>query len=372
MTESRSLWDAPRKGPASTQWILGGSIWFGVALFDATQNVFVMRAEGMHHAWVRLFVFQFLSWLIWALATPIILLLDRRHPPFRARSLVVWLPHLLMCALIGLASASWTALLDVLIDPWASTQAPAPFIEIWFDKFFGGMLSFVILYAVILAVGRVLDSRERLALQQAETARLNGQLAKADLDALRRQIEPHFLFNALNGIAGLVREKRNDAAVGMIAAVSDLLRRVLDDSDRHLVSLGEEMEFLQKYFDVQKMRFGERLELSVDVPERLHSARVPSLILQPIAENAFKHGLARRVQGGAIRVAASQAAGMLTLSIYNDGPGLPTDSEGIETGVGFSNAGERLKSLYGERFGLTMRNCGEGVEVLLTVPLTEG
>ncbi len=124
----------------------------------------------------------------------------------------------------------------------------------------------MVLYTAILAVSYVLDSKSRLAYQQTETARLNEQLSKAQLDALRRQIEPHFLFNSLNAIAGLVREKNNDAAVKMIAGLSDFLRRLLEDSTRQQVPLGEEVEFAQKYLDIQKVRFVERLQFSVDVP----------------------------------------------------------------------------------------------------------
>src|ERR1700750_8054 len=111
----------------------------------------------------------------------------------------------------------------------------------------------------------------RLAYQQTETARLNEQLTRAQLDALRRQIEPHFLFNTLNAIAGLVRENRDDAAVGMIAGLSELLRRVLDTSGQQEVSLGEEMEFLETYLDIQKTRFAERLRLRMNVPKEFHS-----------------------------------------------------------------------------------------------------
>jgi LytS/YehU family sensor histidine kinase len=215
----------------------------------------------------------------------------------------------------------------------------------------------------------MLDSRERLSLQQTETARLNEQLSKAQLNALRRQIEPHFLFNTLNAIAGLVREKRNDAAVGMIAGLSDFLRRVVEDSDRQQVPLAEELEFAQKYLDIQKVRFAERLQVSVDVPRELFSAQVPTLILQPMVENAVKHGIAKRVQGGAIRIAAFRSNGRLTLSVYNDGPSLPAGWEKTPSGVGISNVRTRLQTLYGDEFELSMRNQSPGgVEVSVSVP----
>src|SRR6266566_2203519 len=273
----------------SQRWIWIASIWFGFALVDAMDTVLVMRGEGMYHAWAKLFVTTMLSWLPWALSTAFVLRLGRRFPPVKLRPLVTWVAHLGACAAIGLIFSAWTMWLNVLFNPYAYTSAPGPFAHLWFDKFYNGILTFLVLYAAIVAVSYVLDSRERLALQRTETARLNELLSKAQLDALRRQIEPHFLFNTLNAVAGLVREGRNDAAVDMIAGLSDLPRRVVDASDQQEVSLGEEMEFLETYLDIQRMRFADRLQLKVAVPREFLSARVPSLILQPMVENAIEH-----------------------------------------------------------------------------------
>jgi two-component system LytT family sensor kinase len=356
----------------SPRWFWIALIWSGVGLFDASQNVFVMRAEGMHHAWVYLFVTLLLSWLPWALATPLVLRLGRRYPLSQWRRLSVWGAHLAACATIGLFSAAWIASLEELLNPWALSPGPDPFVQLWWHKFLNGLLGYLFLYGTILLVSYMLDSRSRLALQQTEAARLNEQLSKAQLNALRRQIEPHFLFNTLNAIAGLVREKRNDAAVSMIAGLSDFLRRVLEDSDRQQVPLQEELEFAQKYLDIQKVRFADRLQLSVDVPSDLFPAQVPSLILQPMVENAVKHGIAKRVQGGAIRIAACRSNGMLTLSVYNDGPALPAEWEELSPGIGLSNVRTRLQSLYGDLFKLSMRNREPGgVEVTLSVPFEE-
>ncbi|HTF42566.1 MAG TPA: histidine kinase [Terriglobales bacterium] len=355
--------------PRSLPRIWIASIWSGLALFDATQTVLVMRAEGMHHAWVKLFVTTALSWLPWALATTLVLRLGRRFPPVQLRPLLTWPAHLAACAAIGLIFAAWTAWLDVLLNPYANSSASRAFAAIWLDRFYNGLLAFLVLYAAILTIGFVLDSRDRMAFQQTETARLNEQLAKAQLDALRRQIEPHFLFNTLNAVSGLVRERSNDAAVNMIAELSSFLRRVLDDSTRQQVPLGEEMEFAQKYLDIQKVRFAERLQLSVDVPRELYPAQVPSLILQPMVENAVKHGIAKRTQGGAIRIAASHSNGMLTVSVCNDGPSLPADWEMVATGIGIANVRTRLQSLYGDAFELSMRNQDAGgVVVSVSLP----
>jgi two-component system LytT family sensor kinase len=351
------------------RWIWIASIWFGFGLVDAMQTVFVMRAEGMHHAWMKLFVMTLLSWLPWALATTFVMRLARRFPPVKLRPFATWFAHFAGCASIGLIFAAWATWLDLLLNPYVYTSIRGPFAHLWFDRFYNGILSFLVFYTAILAVSYVLDSRARLAYQQTETARLNEQLTKAQLNALRRQIEPHFLFNTLNAVAGLVREGRNDAAVSMIAGLSDFLRRVLEDSTRQQVPLGEEMEFAQKYLDIQKVRFVERLQLSVDVPRELLLAQVPPLILQPMVENAIKHGIAKRAQGGAIRIAAFRSNGMLTLSVYNDGPSLPASSEEARSGIGISNMRTRLQSLYGNKFELNMRNQNPGgVEVSVSVP----
>jgi two-component system, LytTR family, sensor kinase len=351
------------------RWIWIASVWLGFGLVDAMQTILVMRAEGMHHAWTKLFVTTVISWLPWALATAFVMRLGRQFPPVRLRPFATWPAHLAACASIGLIFAAWGAWLDLAFNPYGYNAIRRPFAPLWFDRFDNGILSYLVLYTAILALGYVLDSRDRIAYQQTETARLNEQLSKAQLDALRHQIEPHFLFNSLNAVAGLVREGRNDDAVSTIAGLSDFLRRVLEDSTRQQVPLSEEMEFAQKYLDIQKVRFVERLQLSVDVPKELLRAQVPPLILQPIVENAIKHGIAKRAQGGAIRIVASRYDGMLTLSIYNDGPSLPANGEKARSGIGLSNMRTRLQSLYGDDFALSLQNHEpDGVEVSLSVP----
>ena len=364
--------DASQANSQSSRWFWIAAIWSGLGLFDATQNVLVMRAEGMHHAWTHLFVYLLFGQLPWALATPLVLRLGRQFPLAQWRRVSNWGIHLAACATIGFVSAVWNATQEELLNPWANASGRGPFTELWSQKFYNGLLSYVLLYGAILLVSHALDSREQLARQRTESALLNEQLSKAQLNALRRQIEPHFLFNTLNAIAGLVRENRNDGAVTMIAGLSDFLRRVLEDSNRQHVPLGEELEFALKYLDIQKIRFGERLQVSVSVPRELLPVPVPSLILQPMVENAIKHGIAKRVQGGAVRIAALRTNGTLTLSVYNDGPSLPQDWKKTHSGIGIANVQTRLQGLYGHAFELSMRNQEPGgVEVSLSVPWKE-
>lgn len=325
----------------------------------------------MHHAWVHLFFTILLGWLPWALATPVVLDLGRRYPPAEWKRPATWAVHLSACAAIGALYGAWRALLQILWNPWLNPGGPKPFLADWSSQFFSGLLAYLILYSTILAFSVMLESRERLAQQQTEAARLSEQLSRAQLSALRRQIEPHFLFNTLNAIAGLIRDHRNDAAISMIAGLSDFLRRVLEESNRQEVPLAEEMDFLQKYLDIQKVRFADRLALRVDVPEELLVAQVPSLILQPMVENAVKHGIAKRAQGGTIRIRASRLDTMLTVSIFNDGPNLPLDWEKSRTGIGISNVRTRLQRLYGDAFDLRLENQDSGVEVSMSVPFRE-
>jgi two-component system LytT family sensor kinase len=359
----------PPPKPARWAWIV--SIWSGIALFSAVQYVLVIRAEGMHHSWSRLFLTLMLSWLVWVLATPLVLRLGRRYAPVRLKPLSTWLIHVTAFTFIGLVSAAWETLLLQALNPMLKSPPPGPFRTVWIETLCNECVLYVSLYAALLAISYILESKERLIRQQIETARLNEQFSKAQLDALRRQIEPHFLFNALHAIAGLVREQRNDAAVSMIAGLSEILRKVVDASDRHEVPLGEEVQFLQKYLDIQKVRFADRLQVSVEIPPELSEAPVPSLLLQPIVENAIKHGIGQNARGGCIRVSAVRANGFLTLRVYNDGSHLSADPANGKSGVGIANLRSRLRAMYGDAFELSLRNQAAGVEAVVSVPFRE-
>ncbi len=355
-----------------TKWWLGNlSLWIGLGLLDATQSVFIMRSEGMHHAWVALFVTILLSFLPWAPATPVVLMLGQRFPPSGLRPRSKWFVHLAAFAAIALVCTAWVATLQSLLNPWATSPSPELFSRLVVDRFYSTLFQSLFLYAAIVAFGRALDSRDKLVRQEMETARLNEQLSKTQLSALRNQIEPHFLFNALNAVAGLVRQGRSESAVSAIAGLSDCLRRVLDDSHRQRTSLGEEVMFLHKYLDIQKVRFAEALEVSLDVPQELVDAQIPTLLLQGIVENAIKHGIAKRVRGGMIRIGASRNDGKLVLSVYNDGPPIPSDWRNGQPGIGIPNSIARLRGLYGDEFAFDIRSePPNGVKVSVSLPFT--
>jgi LytS/YehU family sensor histidine kinase len=347
-------------------------MWCAGALFEASQSVLILRfGERRQVPWLPLFATELAIWLLWALATPWIISLARRYPIIRGTSLRTVAVHVAAFATISMVSEAWSALLQVLFNPWGNRRAPT-FWDTWSITLLYQVLIFLIAYVLILTITYLVDSREKVARQMTETARLNEELSKAQLAALRRQMEPHFMFNALNSIAGLVRDQRNDAAVSMIVGLSEFLRRASADYHRSKVTLAEEVEYLQRYVDIQQVRFGERLRVSVDIPAELLDAQVPDLLLQPLVENAIKHGVAKRLAGGTVRVTGERKDGSLHLSVYNDGPGFPEEWQTKTGGVGLANLRTRLQIMHGDASELKMTRAGtEGVEVIVTLPLRE-
>ncbi len=353
-----------------SRWPWIAAVWTGVGLIDASQTVFPMRALGMHHAWLSLFATLILAWLPWALATPWVVWLGRRYPPGRNLAAPGWLIHVAAITIIGLSYAGWSAALEVLFNPWLQTPSPGPFTSVWFSTFLYGQLTSLVLYAFILTIDHLLDSQQRISGQLVEAARLNEQLHKAQLEALRHQMEPHFVFNSLHAIAGLVRDNRNDDAVNMLVTLSEFMRGAATDLSRAQVTLQQEAQYLRQYLEIQKARFADHLQVSLDIPTDLLSTQVPSLTLQPLVENAIKHGISRRARGGSIRVRAATVGNTLTLSVENDGPCLSSGGPGARTGIGLVNLRTRLQILYGDAFDFSLRDrSGGGVQVVVSLPL---
>lgn len=355
----------------SPRWTWIAAVWCAGALFGASQTILVMHALVGHGAWFTPFVIAFVSWLPWALATPLIVALARRHPIAQGAFLKTASAHLLAFAVISAVAAAWAAMLRVVFNPWHHTPPPV-FVTTWSASLTDQALTFVIVYVLILTITYVVDSREKMQRQMTETARLNEELSQAQLAALRGQMDPHFMFNTLNSIVGLVRDQRNDAAVDMIVGLSEFMRRASEDSHRAQVTLTEEVEYLQRYVDIQKVRFGDRLRVSLDIPAELGNAQVPNLLLQPLVENAIKHGVSKRVAGGDIRVAGARHDDTLSLTVYNDGPWVREDMEATSGGVGLGNLRTRLQILHGNRSELLLRPLDTGgVEVIVRLPFQE-
>jgi LytS/YehU family sensor histidine kinase len=210
------------------------------------------------------------------------------------------------------------------------------------------------------------ESRER----ERRALELETSLSKANLQALKMQLQPHFLFNTLNSISALVHENP-DAADEMLGSLSDLLRMSLEFSDQHEVTLRQELEFLDCYLSIQQTRFGSRLRISKNIEPATLEARVPTFVLQPFVENAVQHGIEPRKSGGTITLRAWQADQRLHLEISDDGQGLAASGVTVlREGIGLANSKARLRELYGadHQFSLK-RNATGGVCVALEIPL---
>jgi LytS/YehU family sensor histidine kinase len=205
--------------------------------------------------------------------------------------------------------------------------------------------------------------------REREALALEAQLREAQLGALRMQLQPHFLFNSLNAVMALVRDRETERAVRALALLSDVLRTAMSAGDAHETTLAAEIDFVTRYLAIEQVRFDDRLTVRIDVPPELEGDRVPVFILQPFVENALKHGVLRRREGNEIALAARVSGSSLMLSVRDDGCGLgPTASDG--SGVGIANARRRLEQMYGSAASLSVRNAadGPGVEVVVTIP----
>jgi sensor histidine kinase YesM len=364
MTETRPEPNSPPWG-----WIV--LIWSAVGLIDACQTVLFIHTLGQQRPWLAIFGVELVSWLPWLLATPMISALARRYALVRGATIATAAVHFAAFTLISVVAETWYVGLQMAFNPWNYPNG-LTFIDALRTSLPYQGPTFLIVYGLITSVTLIMDARDSMARNKTEAARLNEELSRAQLAALRGQVEPHFMFNTLNAIAALVRDHRNDAAVSMIVGLSEFLHRTLEGSDRAEVTLAEEVEYLQRYLDIQKARFGDRLQVTLDIPANLLQAQVPNLLLQPLVENAIKHGIANRVDGGTVRVAGTRIDGRLQLSIYNDSSSLATDWQATNIGLGIGNLRTRLQILHAGKSSLQVRRAGtSGVEAVVTLPFAE-
>lgn len=308
-----------------------------------------------------------LDWYLWGALFPLIWWLCRRFPLTR-RKLFLRLPITLAGGLV--ITLLYLVLRSIkhqfLPIPGATPIGSAP------TGFPGDVLSgieyFLLIYFVQVAFIHALASYKQLRDREVEASRLEAQLALAHLEVLKTQLHPHFLFNTLNAISALMH-RDVDAADRMISMLSDLLRLSLDNDQRHQVSLREELEFLDRYLAIEKIRFRDRLDVAIEVEDGCWDAMLPRLILQPLVENSIRHGIAMRSAAGKVAIRARREENGLRVVVWDDGPGIPRDPQQIRFGVGLSNTQARLQQTYGDAQVFELHNAqGGGFEVTLWIP----
>ena len=348
---------------------------FGVLL--GQQTYALQAGQGPMGVWSHALALQLNYCLVWALATPLVLRLGRRFPlvapaqpellhgrPALWRSLAVHLVAGVACALT--VQSAHSLLLPALYPHWFP---PVP-LSLLRRSLMSTVDYGVILYWVVLLIGQSVDYLRRADEARIRQAELQEQLAAAQLQALRMQMHPHFLFNALNSVAALIPEDPR-VAEHMLTRLGELLRIYLRSSEVQEITLLQEIDFLRRYLEIQKLRFEERLHVHIRLDPAAESAAVPSLLLQPLVENAIVHGIADRDRDGSIEIDVAVEGAELSLRVADNGGdcGEPAPA-GWREGTGLGNTRRRLERLYGTRHVFSVEALANGgVCASIRIPL---
>ena len=335
-------------------WAFVSAAWLVPAILAMGRAYAEGRLGHRDAATWRALLWQGGDWFLYAFLTPAVFWFARRYPLTKGAVARRIPAHLLGSIVLCAAWAGGGVLLSLAL--FGSTPYQVGMLG-WFltSLPFGVAVYFAVLGAEH-ATYYYLEARER----EAQAGRLATQLADARLRALRMQMEPHFLFNSLNAITVIVRDRDSATATRMLEQLGEMLRRVLRADRPQEVTLAEELDFVRLYLGIEEMRFSDRLRPSIDVDPALYSAAVPEFVLQPLVENAIRHGLAKRVSASRLEIVARREGDELVLSVTDDGPGPDGDPVPTAEGVGLGNTRERLATLYGGRARLELEPTPEG------------
>jgi signal transduction histidine kinase len=307
-------------------------------------------------------------WYAWALLVPAMLWMARRFRFDRHSWPRAVLAHLPAVVVVTALHAVMTVSIRMPILSWFGRDAMwwSSFQELFFLNFDWEMMT----YWAVVGASHAYDFHRESQQQKLAASQLQTRLAEASLQSLQRQLHPHFLFNTLHTISALI-PRNPDAADVMLGQLSDLLRLTLDRIGTQEVPLKEELDFVQKYVEIERTRFGDRLQVTFDIAPEVLDASVPNMLLQPIVENAIRHGIARTIGGGRVEISGRRENGELCLVVRDTGPGLADTKPGLSKGVGLANTRSRLEHLFGNRHRLDFSEPpGGGLAVRIVIPFT--
>lgn len=353
-------------------WPIGLGIFTLIGLAFATSGYAMYAVKGEPIAFSKVLYWGLAEWWLWALLAPIIFWLDRRLPLGKD----TWrrtLPLHLVCFLGVLLVHETGYVLLERASGW--TMNPTPPLARHVLLFVSKRTPFdLLVYSALVGVSCMINIYRRYQERELRASQLEAQLTRAQLDVLRSQLQPHFLFNTLNTISSLVNSD-TVAAERVVSRLGDLLRLSLKHTGQHELPLREELEFLGHYVDIQRSRFRERLNVEIDVPAEVLEAMVPTFVLQPLVENAVRHGIEPRTGPGHVVVSAYRQGNRLVMEVADNGPGLVEpvrETNGNGRGIGLANTRARLEQLYGTNQSISLANRPEGgVVVRLEVPWRE-
>jgi signal transduction histidine kinase len=337
-----------------------------LATIIATQVYLSMMSHG--HSYLRLFTWQWGSWGFWGLVSPLVMRLGGRltvERPLRTRAIAA----LLTGAALILAHSVLTAVLTVILQPFAPVVPRHSLVATFVGQSPSLFVMDTLIYSMLLIGGSAYYGYQRARQHLLRESRLEAQLARAQLEALRLEIQPHFLFNTLNSIAALIRLKDHDGALKMLLGLSDMMRSTIERPKNQLVTLSAEIEFVKRYVDLQHARFADRLHVRYEIEDRCNEVTVPTFLLQPLVENALRHGAAPRATTCHVQIGATADSGRLRLWVKDDGVGLPHDFDlARDAGTGLSNTRSRLAQLYGAAASFDVR-AGDAAGTIVEIAL---
>lgn len=343
------------------------AFWTLVGLAFASQFYLSSAQIGRSVTWMQAITYSLADWYVWAILSLPILALARRFPPDAAQPWRIASIHLLAALLtsfvyVVLRSAVGQVQSLIVGEPVTFSEVFRPLVV----KTFPFNL---LIYGVIISVSHAVDYYRKYHDRTVHTLELEKHLAEARLQSLLRQLKPHFLFNTLNGIASLMH-RDVDAADRMLVRLSELLRVTMNRSGQPLTSVREEITFIEKYLEIERIRFSDRLQTTVQVAPDAFETKVPSLIIQPLVENAIRHGIEPNTRTGLIEVSVQRQGDELELTVRDNGVGMPPGGFTRE-GIGLGNTRARLRELYGDRHRFELANHPDGgLVVRLKLPAT--
>ena len=344
-------------------WLVGFVLWTLLAFLTATGAHFYLSSTPTPISWGQLLAWNATVSFVWSLLTPLVYELSRRY----VIDLTSWRVSLPIHCVSSAALAFAAAVAVVLVDPLVTwTKEPTV-------PFFAHVLSRTFIdiqrYWYVLLITQAIAFYGKYQERQLVSSQLEARLAQAQLEVLKIQLEPHFLFNTLNSIAALARHD-GEAAERMTLQLADLLRMSLDGIGVHEVPLHQELAFLEKYIGIQQVRFHDRLQVESDIDPRTLDTLVPNLILQPIVENAIRHGIGPRRTPGLIRIVTWRDRDDVWMEIRDNGVGLARGRGSLpREGVGLRNTRGRLQQLYNDDHAMVLEDApGGGCAVKIRVP----
>ena len=377
-SRSPALSGAPASTGRLRRFLLLALLFLVICLILGTESYLYSKAKNPEAIWQDYVLFPLPLWLPWTLLAPLVITVARRFRlDQRPKAKTIGIHLAAFVGILGCHLLCMGALIALQINFISGApvlKAAAKYFEtLPLETPMGWALRNLITYGVILAVSYTADYRRELKDREVHASRLEGQLTKAQLHSLKSQLHPHFLFNSLNAISTLMRTDM-DSAERMLDMLAELLRRSLRESAVQEVPLSQEMDFVGRYLDIEQVRFSNRLRVEIDIPSELKEALVPHLILQPLVENAIRHGIGPKLGPGTVRIEARREGDCLALQVSDDGVGPGARSRtNVGEGVGLANTRARLDQLFGSgasmEFGAAV---GRGFRVALRFPFRLG